>query len=119
MRRRSGWGAASEAAIEELRAFCEAHGIDCDFRRGGLLWTATTPAQIGAWDARGGADERLGVDAFERLGPAEVARRAGSPAHLAGVFERRAATVQPAALARGLRRVALELGRADPREHDA
>ena len=103
-------GRASEAAIEELRAFCEAHEIDCDFRRGGLLWTATTPAQTGAWDAVVALTERLGVDAFERLGPAEVARRAGSPAHLAGVFEHRAATVQPAALARGLRRVALELG---------
>jgi putative aminophosphonate oxidoreductase len=103
-------GRASEAAIDELRSFCEAHEIDCDFRRGGLLWTATTPAQTGAWDAVVSLTQRLGVDAFERLGPAEVARRSGSPTHLAGVFERRAATVQPAALARGLRRVALELG---------
>jgi putative aminophosphonate oxidoreductase len=103
-------GRASEIAIEELRGFCEVHGIDCDFRRGGLLWTATTPAQTGAWDAVVSLTQRLGVDAFERLGPAEVARRSGSPTHLAGVFERQAATVQPAALARGLRRVALELG---------
>ena len=103
-------GRASEDAIDELRVFCEAHEIECDFRQGGLLWTATTPAQSGAWDAVVALTERLGVEAFERLAPAEVARRAGSPAHLAGVFERRAATVQPAALARGLRRVALELG---------
>ena len=103
-------GRASEAAIDELRSFCEAHEIDCDFRRGGLLWTATTPAQIGAWDAVVSLTRRLGVEAFERLGPTEVARRSGSPTHLAGVFEHRAATVQPAALARGLRRVALGLG---------
>jgi putative aminophosphonate oxidoreductase len=103
-------GRASEDAIDELRSFCEAHQIDCDFRRGGLLWTATTSAQTGAWDAVVALTQRLRVDAFERLEPAEVARRSGSTTHLAGVFEPRAATVQPAALARGLRRVALELG---------
>ncbi len=44
------------------------------------------------------------------LTPEEVARRTGSPAHRAGVFDPSAATVQPAALARGLRRAALEAG---------
>ena len=54
--------------------------------------------------------EQHGIDAFRRLEPGEAARRAGSPSHVAGVFDPQAATVQPAALARGLRRVALELG---------
>ena len=39
-----------------------------------------------------------------------MARRTGSPVHLAGVLDPSAATVQPAKLTRGLRRVALELG---------
>ena len=47
---------------------------------------------------------------FERLDPAEVQRRTGSSAHREGVFESTAAIVQPAALARGLRRVAVDLG---------
>jgi putative aminophosphonate oxidoreductase len=101
---------ASEAAIHEARTFCAAHAIDCHFRRGGFLWTATTPAQIGAWDGVLELTEQLGADPFERLSPSEVARRSGSRIHLAGVFERAAATVQPASLVRGLRRVALELG---------
>jgi putative aminophosphonate oxidoreductase len=101
---------ASEAAIDEARAFCAAHAIDCHFRRGGFLWTATTPAQIGAWDGVLRLTEEFGVDPFERLSPSEVARRSGSRIHLAGVFEPAAATVQPASLVRGLRRVALELG---------
>ena len=42
--------------------------------------------------------------------PAEVARRTGSAVHAAGVFEPHGAIVQPALLARGLRRVALERG---------
>ena len=101
---------ASEAAIDEVRAFCEAHGIDAQFRRGGFLWTATTPAQIGAWDGVLRLTETLGVDPLQRMSAPEITRRTGTPVHLAGVFERAAATVQPASVVRGLRRAALALG---------
>jgi putative aminophosphonate oxidoreductase len=103
-------GRASEAAIDDLRAFCEARAIDCHFQRGGLLWTATTPAQVGAWASVVRLSKQLGVNAFQPIAGDELARRTGSRTHLAGVLEATAATVQPAALARGLRRVALELG---------
>jgi putative aminophosphonate oxidoreductase len=101
---------ASAEAIDEIAAFCSRHGIDAQFRRGGFLWTATTPSHVGAWDGVVSLCEEHGIDAFERLAPEEVARRSGSARHIAGVFEARAAIVQPALLARGLRRVALELG---------
>lgn len=101
---------ASEAAVDEVRTFCEAHGIDVYFRRGGWLWTATTPAQVGAWEQTVGLCERLGVEAYERLTPEEVRARGGSPIYLAGVLERSGATVHPGRLVRGLRRVALERG---------
>ncbi len=104
-------GHAAEDAVLEIGRFCEANGIDCHFRHGGHLWTAATPAQIGAWDAVVDLCTRLGVEgAFVPLEPAEVARRAGSPTHLAGVLEPGAATVHPGYLVRGLRRVALERG---------
>ncbi len=100
----------SEAAITEIRSFCEAHGIDAQFRRGGWLWTATSAAQMGAWESVVALCERLGVEPFRRLSHEEITRRTGSPVHRAGVLDASAATVQPAALARGLRRVALESG---------
>lgn len=100
----------SETAIAEIRDFCLRHAIDADFRRGGWLWTATSAAQLGAWESLLDSCARCGVEPFRRLDDADVARRAGSPAHRAGVYEANAAVVQPAALARGLRRVALELG---------
>jgi putative aminophosphonate oxidoreductase len=100
----------SERAIEEIRTFCDAHAIDARFRRSGWLWTATSSAQLGAWEPVVALCERLGVDVFRRLSPEEVAGRAGSAVHRAGVLDPTAATVQPAALARGLRRVALESG---------
>jgi putative aminophosphonate oxidoreductase len=103
-------GRQSEDAIGEIEQVCREHSIDADFRRGGWLWSATTEAQLGAWESVVGICERMGVEAFRRLEPAEVSRRARSKHHLAGVYEGSAAVVQPAALVRGLRRVALKLG---------
>ena len=100
----------SELAVDEIGEFCRQHRIDADFRKGGWLWTATSAAQLNAWEGVVRHCEKNGVRAFERLDPAEVARRAGSPAHRAGVFVDNAAVVQPAALVRGLRHVALSLG---------
>ena len=68
----------SEAAIGEIRDFCETHSIDAHFRQGGWLWTATSTAQLGAWDGVLSAAEKLGVEPFRRLTPDEVARRSGS-----------------------------------------
>ena len=48
---------ASVDAVDELGAFCEREGIDAHYRRGGWLWTATSPAQLGSWEGgrgRGG-----------------------------------------------------------------
>ena len=100
----------SELAIDDIGEFCRQHRIDADFRKGGWLWTATSAAQLNAWEGVVRHGEKNGVRAFERLDPTEVSRRAGSPAHHAGVFVENAAVVQPAALVRGLRRVALSLG---------
>ena len=100
----------AEATIGEIEAFCRDHGIDAHFRRSGWLWTATSQAQMGAWEGVVALCERLGVGPFRRLSPEEIARRAGSPVHRAGVLDVSAAIVQPAMLARGLRKAALESG---------
>ena len=100
----------SEATVREVGHFCIAHRIDSDFTQKGWLWTARTKAQLGAWEDTVAAVERNAPDVYVRLDPAEIARRAGSPQHLAGVLEPSGATVQPARLVRGLRRVCLESG---------
>src|SRR5215218_8117938 len=73
-------GRESAAAVDAIGAFCATHGIDADFRKGGFLWTATTPAHVGVWDGVLAACEAHGVEAFERLPADEVARRSTSPA---------------------------------------
>lgn len=100
----------SEQAVYDLGEFCTKHGIEAEFRMDGWLWTATTPKHIDSWSATLKACEKLGVKPFEYINPEYVSLRAGSKIHLAGVFEKSNATLQPAILARGLRNVALKLG---------
>ena len=101
---------ASADAIEEIGEFCEAHGIDAHYQQKGWLWTATTEVQLDAWEGVIDGCERLGQRVFQHLASGEIKVRTGSKMHLAGVLDPRAATVQPARLVRGLRRVALEQG---------
>jgi putative aminophosphonate oxidoreductase len=101
---------ASEAAIAEIGEFCEREGVDAHFHQGGWLWTATSPAQVGSWEGAVAAAEAYDEHPFELLSGEEVQARTGSPVHLGAAYEKTAATVQPALLARGLRRVALERG---------
>lgn len=103
-------GHSAEKAITELGEFCQEHNIDAHFVQKGWLWTATTPAHVGSWKSTLRACEDLGVRPFVEVDPADLKRRTGSAIHLAGVFEASNATVQPAALAHGMRRVALEAG---------
>ncbi|MDF3015542.1 MAG: dependent oxidoreductase [Thermomicrobiales bacterium] len=100
----------SAAAVVAIGRVCAEYGIDADFRPAGVLITATAPAHIGAWNDAVRATRDRGIDVFSELAPAEVARRAGSPMHLSGIWDRSGARIQPALLARGLRRIAREQG---------
>ena len=96
----------AERAVEDIGSFCQQHGIDADFRQGGWLWTATSRAQVDAWQETVKALADAGAAPFVELSSTDVATRTGSPVHLAGIFDPKAAIVQPAALVRGMARVA-------------
>lgn len=101
---------ASGEAVSAIGRVCYDHGIEADFRPAGLLVTATAPAHVNRWNEAIRLTRERGFDVFTELDPAEVARRTGSAVHLGGVWDRYGARVQPALLARGLRRVALAHG---------
>jgi len=97
--------------IVETGEWCERHGVDCWFHRDGILWIEAGEWQRGRGRrqleyaaSRGLADEMvpLDVEALRAL--------VDSPRIVAGGYVRDAGTVQPARLARGLRRVALSRG---------
>lgn len=105
------WLARSSAeGIGAIGAFCAEHGIEAGFRQAGWLWAATNAAQVGSWTATVDDLARLGEHPFAEVGPEEAAARTGSARHRGGVLEPGCAVVQPALLARGLRRVAMERG---------
>ncbi|MEO8291144.1 MAG: FAD-dependent oxidoreductase, partial [Gaiellaceae bacterium] len=87
---------AAEEAVREIGAFCERESVDAHFHQGGWLWTATAPAQVGAWESSIETVAAHGVHPFQLLSAEEAQARAGSPAHLGAAFEPTAAIVQPA-----------------------
>ena len=101
---------AAADAVDAIGAFCEEHGIDAHYRRDPWLWSATSQPWLGAWRTTIERLDEVGEQPFREVDGAEAFALTGSHAQLGGVVERTAATVQPALLARGLRRVALERG---------
>jgi len=102
---------AVDEAVETIGTWSAANGVDAAYRHQGFLQVSAAPAQDGVWTEAVEACERLGVaDRWHLLTSDEVGARVRSPVFREGAFMPGAATVQPAALARGLRRVALERG---------
>ncbi|MBI4261474.1 MAG: FAD-dependent oxidoreductase [Actinobacteria bacterium] len=98
-------------SVRAIGEWCEAQGVDAWFTPGGYLEVAATPLHEGAWDGAVKLAADLGcADEYVPLSPGEVAARCRSAAFGPGVLMRDGATVQPARLARGLRRVLLERG---------
>jgi glycine/D-amino acid oxidase-like deaminating enzyme len=102
---------ALDAEVASLGPWCAAHGVDAGLVERGFVQVSAAPSQDDAWLESTEACERVGEgDRWRALSPAEVAERAHSPVFRGGAFMPGAATVRPARLARGLRRVALEQG---------
>jgi glycine/D-amino acid oxidase-like deaminating enzyme len=102
---------ASEEAVAQIGEFCTRHAVDHCWVQGGYLQASASPAQDDDWAHAAATCERLGVGhMYVPLSPAEVQARCASPRFRGGVLMPSAASVQPALLARGLRRVLLERG---------
>jgi glycine/D-amino acid oxidase-like deaminating enzyme len=99
--------------VADVGRWCDRNGVDAWFHHEGVLG-----ARTGAWQEGGAAtddvaafsaDRGLG-DRMRRLSVEACRSYADSPRFVGGAFMEDSATVQPARLARGLRRVALERG---------
>jgi glycine/D-amino acid oxidase-like deaminating enzyme len=102
---------ASYDAIGEIESFLRDNRIEAHFVRKGRLQVATSQFQLNQWEPALQLAEQLGYGSFfTRLTRDEVQSRGGSPHFVGGYHEAGHATVQPALLARGLRKVAIERG---------
>ncbi len=102
---------AGSESVVGIGEFCAKQGIDAWYRADGELHVAGSDSQVGGWARNVVAADRLGVsDVFRVLSAEGTRAMVDSPTFRGGVFTPHAATVQPARLARGLRRVLLERG---------
>lgn len=98
-------------AVDGIGEWASGNGIDIDFRKAGYLQVSTAATMDGVWGAPLEACARLGVGSeLVALSADEVRARCDSPRIRGGAFMRAAATIQPALLARGLRRVLIARG---------
>lgn len=98
-------------SIDGIGRFCEDHDVDAWFKKAGYMFAATSARheELSAEMVRVAAE--VGApDEMRSMNAPEVKRRCASPAFKGGAFMRDGASVQPALLARGLRRVVLERG---------
>jgi glycine/D-amino acid oxidase-like deaminating enzyme len=98
-------------SINAIGDFCESHGVDAWYRHAGYLYAATSPQHEKVCEEIVELAREVGApDELRALSPQEVRARCASPVFRSGAFMRDGASVQPAFLARGMRRVLLERG---------
>jgi glycine/D-amino acid oxidase-like deaminating enzyme len=98
-------------SIDEIGAWCEREGVDAWYTPNGNLGVSTSVAQDEEVEEVLGEARRLGHDdVYRQLDAGEVRERFDSPVARRGFLVTHAATVQPARLARGLRRALIERG---------
>ena len=102
---------AGEESVQAIGAFCAEHDVDAWFANDGDLNAAASDAQVGSW---GDSSSPPTAWAWPRTSRSWGRRRCGrmvdSPTFKGGVFTKYGASVQPARLARGLRRVLMDQG---------
>lgn len=98
-------------SIEAIADWCRSNRVDAWYRRAGYVGVASAPAQEGAWREAAEACRRWSADdELRELSRDEVQRICRSPVFGSGTIMWGGATVQPARLALGLRRIVLQRG---------
>lgn len=100
----------TERSVDRIEAFAQGQAVDIGFRRDAWVWGATCESQRGAWQPIVEALGRAGERPFRPVSRDEIAAIAGTTAFVGGILTDCTATVQPAKLARALRRAALAAG---------
>jgi glycine/D-amino acid oxidase-like deaminating enzyme len=102
---------AISESINAIGDFCLAHGVDAWYQHAGYMYAATALQHSALCKEMVNLAREVGApDEMTALSPQEVKARCASPAFHGGAFMKDGASVQPALLARGLRRVVLERG---------
>jgi len=101
---------AAARSVHEIGAFTRRHAIDCDYERNGLLYVAASRGEIERVHEDLELGARAGLTTGEYLDREAVRARLDSPLFECGWLEEDCAILQPARLARGIKRTAVEAG---------
>jgi glycine/D-amino acid oxidase-like deaminating enzyme len=92
-------------AVEHVGELVREHGIDCDYELPGFLRVATTPAYVRRVKREIDIAHAIGATDIEWMDQGTLAAEVRSPTYLGASMEPRCALVNPAKLARGMKRV--------------
>jgi glycine/D-amino acid oxidase-like deaminating enzyme len=97
---------AISSSIDSIGEFCNTEGVDAWFQKAGYVYAATATRHIAVCEDMLRLAREVGAaDELRELSAEEVRARCDSASFRGGAFMRDGASVQPARLARGLRRV--------------
>ncbi len=99
-----------ERAVDYVGELVREHDLKCDYERPGFLRVATTPGYAKRIQEEIEVAHRLGIEGISWLTKEELAQEVRSPLYLGAWWEPRCALVNPARLAREMKRVCLEHG---------
>jgi glycine/D-amino acid oxidase-like deaminating enzyme len=103
------WYDATLLGVGQIRDFASTHGVDCDLETNGNIALATEAGQMPALEAAKRRYDAMGLD-VELLDAAAVRRAVASERFVGGLRDPRHAILNPAKLARGMKRVIEGLG---------
>jgi glycine/D-amino acid oxidase-like deaminating enzyme len=95
--------------IEQIKECIADHGLDCDFEENGMLDVATNEAEIKAIEKNCRNLKEWGLD-VEVLHGKDLEKEIKSPRFLAGLKTSHGATLNPAKLARGMKKIVEGMG---------
>jgi glycine/D-amino acid oxidase-like deaminating enzyme len=99
-----------ERAVDIVGELVAEHKLECDYERTGFLRIATTPAYAKRIKEEVHLVKELGLTGVDWIEADEVRKRVKSPLYLGAWWEPRCALVNPAKLAREMKRVAVKYG---------
>ena len=99
-----------ERAVDLVGELVAEHKLDCDYERPGFLRIATTPAYSKRIEEEVKLVKSLGLTGVDWIEADEVQKRVKSPLYMGAWWEPRCALVNPARLAREMKRVAMQFG---------
>jgi len=97
-------------AVDHIGQLVDAHGIDCDYERPGILTVATNAGQAKRLQKEIRLAEELGIEGLDWFGAEKTRSLVDSPTYVGARWEEHCALINPAKFVRGMKRVAMAAG---------